>query len=80
MPPREEVFVCRRCAPPGGTDLSPDALAFLRSSGRTAPDAVDGLTLEARAARELETVHRRLLNAHLDKELKSVRVLREMGR
>jgi DNA repair protein RecO (recombination protein O) len=81
MPPREESFFCRRCAPSGGgTELSVDALRFLRSSGRTPPEKVDTLTLETRPARELETVHRRLLHAHLDKELKSVRVLREMGR
>jgi DNA repair protein RecO (recombination protein O) len=81
MPPREELFVCRRCAPSGnGTELSPEALRFLRASSRTAPERVERLTLAAPAARELETAHRRLLNVHLDKELKSVRVLREMGR
>ena len=81
MPPREEMFVCRRCAPSGsGTDLSAEAMRFLNASGRTGPERMDSLTLDARASRELETAHRRLLNAHLDKELKSVRVLREMGR
>jgi DNA repair protein RecO (recombination protein O) len=81
MPPREEMFVCRRCAPSGGgTELSPEALRFLKASGRTPPEQLDALTLESRASRELETAHRRLLHAHLDKELKSVRVLREMGR
>ena len=81
MPPREESFVCRRCAPSGaGTELSSEAL----SSSRIEPDGartrgwIDRSTLVR--ARELETAHRRLLNAHLDKELKSVRVLREMGR
>jgi DNA repair protein RecO (recombination protein O) len=81
MPPREEMFVCRRCAPSGGgTQISSDALRFLRASGRTPPERMDILTLETRAGRELETAHRRLLSAHLDKELKSVRVLREMGK
>ena len=80
MPPREELFMCRTCAPSGGgTSLSADALRFLRASGRTPPEKLDGLTLELRPSRELETVHRRLLHAHLDKELKSVRVLREMA-
>jgi hypothetical protein len=36
--------------------------------------------LSVRAARELETAHRRLLALHLEKELKSARVLREMRR
>ena len=34
--------------------------------------------LSAAASRELETAHRRLINLHLEKELKSARVLREM--
>ena len=81
MPPREEMFVCRRCAPSGGgTELSAEAVGFLRASGRTPPEQLQTLVLETRASRELETAHRRLLHAHLDKELKSVRVLREISR
>ena len=81
MPPREHMFLCRRCASAGhGTDISGEALRFLRAAGRTAPERMDTLVLDARASRELETVHRRLLNTHLEKELKSVRVLREMAR
>src|SRR5688500_8362035 len=80
MPPREDVFVCRTCAPPGGTSLGVEALRFLKGAGATAPDRLDGLALQARPARELEAVHRRLLSLHLDKELKSARVLREMRR
>jgi len=81
MPPREHMFLCRRCAPPGhGTDVGAAALRFLRAAGRTAPERMDGLDLDPRASRELETAHRRLLITHLEKELKSVRVLREMGR
>lgn len=81
MPPREHLFVCRRCGSAGhGTDVGADALRFLRAAGRTAPEQMDSLVLDARASRELETAHRRLLHTHLEKELKSVRVLREMGR
>jgi DNA repair protein RecO (recombination protein O) len=81
MPPREHMFVCRRCGSAGhGTDVGADALRFLRAAGRTAPERMNDLVLDARASRELETAHRRLLNTHLEKELKSVRVLREMGR
>jgi DNA repair protein RecO (recombination protein O) len=79
MPVRDLLFVCRSCAPPGGgTSVSVDALRFLRAAGTAAPDSLDTVALPARAARELETVHRRLLNLHLDKDLKSARVLREM--
>lgn len=78
MPARDEIFVCRTCAPPGGSALGVEALRFLRSAAGTAPDRLETLPLAARAARELETVHRRLLTLHLDKDLKSARVLREM--
>jgi DNA repair protein RecO (recombination protein O) len=81
MPPREHMFLCRRCASPGhGTDVGAEALRFLRAAGRTAPENMDSLVLDPPASRQLETAHRRLLNTHLEKELKSVRVLREMAR
>jgi len=78
MPPREDVFVCPSCAPGGGTALGIEALKFLKAAGGIAPDRLEALPLQPRASRELETVHRRLLNLHLEKELKSARVLREM--
>jgi DNA repair protein RecO (recombination protein O) len=78
MPPRDDFFLCRTCAPAGGTPVSVDALKFLKAAGATAPDRLDALPLTPRAARELETLHRRLLHLHLEKELKSARVLREM--
>jgi DNA repair protein RecO (recombination protein O) len=81
MPPRELVFVCRGCgSPESGTDLGLGAMRFLRAAARTAPERIETLPLDARTSRELETAHRRLLHTHLEKELKSVRVLREMGR
>jgi DNA repair protein RecO (recombination protein O) len=78
MPPREELFVCPTCAPAGGTHVGIEALKFLKAAGGTSPDRLEALPLQPRASRELETVHRRLLNLHLEKELKSARVLREM--
>jgi len=79
MPPRETVFVCRECAPSaGGTALSAEAMVFLRTATTVAPEHLRGLPLGTRAAKELETAHRRLISAHLEKELKSARVLREM--
>jgi len=78
MPVREDRYVCRNCASGGGTSLSLDALRFLRSAAACAPDALARLPLDAVAARELETAHRRLINLHLDKELKSARVLRQL--
>jgi DNA repair protein RecO (recombination protein O) len=79
LPPREDVLVCRECSPShAGTVLSQEALAFLSSCAGAAPDALHDVPLGLRAARELETAHRRLIGTHLEKELKSARVLREM--
>ena len=79
MPLRDLLFVCGTCAPAGGgTRVSVEALRFLKAAGGVSPERLETLPLSVRAARELETVHRRLLNLHLDKELKSARVLREM--
>jgi DNA repair protein RecO (recombination protein O) len=79
MPRRDFVFVCRRCAPGnGGTDLSAEAIRFLAASGTVGPEQLATVPLPAAASRQLETVHRRLINLHLEKELKSARVLREM--
>ena len=81
MPPREHHYVCRRCAGNGGTVLSLDAMRFLRAASTSSPGAlIDGVVLDADASRELETAHRRLLHVHLEKELKSARVLRAIRR
>ena len=78
MPAREPLYVCLRCASGGGTAISLDALRFLRSAAAAGPDALPGIPLETGPARELETAHRRLIHLHLEKELKSARVLRQM--
>ena len=80
MPPREHHFVCGRCAPSGGTRLSIPALQFLRRASAASPDALADAPLDPVASRELETAHRRLITVHLEKELKSARVLREIAR
>jgi DNA repair protein RecO (recombination protein O) len=79
MPPRDERYLCRRCAHAGGTVLTLDALKFLRAASTAAPDALDDAVLPSDAARGLELAHRRLISLHLEKELKSARVLRQMG-
>jgi len=78
MPPRDHHFLCRRCASPGGTVVSLDALRFLRSAAGAAPDALATIPLDEGAGRELEMAHRRLIHLHLEKELKSARVLRQL--
>jgi DNA repair protein RecO (recombination protein O) len=79
MPPRDHVFICRGCGPSGsGTLVSAEAMRFLKASASVAPEGLEALPLAAISSRQLETAHRRLINLHLEKELKSARVLREM--
>jgi DNA repair protein RecO (recombination protein O) len=78
MPPHDHHFLCRRCASPGGTVVSLEALRFLRSAAAVAPEALNTIPLDPGAGRELEIVHRRLIHLHLEKELKSARVLRQL--
>jgi recombinational DNA repair protein (RecF pathway) len=78
MPAHEPQYLCRRCGAGGGSSLSIDALRFLRAAAAAAPEQLAGIPLETGAARELEIAHRRLIHLHLDKELKSARVLRQM--
>ena len=60
--------------------LSDGAMAFLTASRSAAPDRVGDLPAERRTMRELETVHRSLISMHLEKTLKSDRVLRDLRR
>jgi DNA repair protein RecO len=60
--------------------LSEEARTFLAAVRRLTPVAIGHVTVSAGALRELEASHRALITMHLEKELKSVRVLREMRR
>ena len=66
--------------PEGRGTLSDGAVAFLTASRSLAPDRVGDLGAERRTLRELETVHRALISMHLEKTLKSDRVLRDLRR
>jgi len=72
------VLLCERCGGAGAPpDLSPAALGFLAQALRVAPEGLGGLELAAATGCEIEGVHRALIVAHLERELRSVRVLRE---
>ena len=60
--------------------LSSQALGFLTAARSVSPHEVGGVPADARALQELEGVHRALISMHLEKSLKSDRVLREMRR
>ena len=60
--------------------LSDGALAFLAASRTVPPHRVGDVRVERRVLRELEAVHRTLITMHLEKTLKSDRVLRDLRR
>jgi DNA repair protein RecO (recombination protein O) len=60
--------------------LSDEAQAFLAAARNSSPLAMARVAVSRRALRELEASHRALIAMHLEKDLKSVRVLREMHR
>jgi DNA repair protein RecO (recombination protein O) len=64
----------------GGARLSPEAHAFIDAARSSSPFAVGGVAVSGPVLRELERAHRALMDLHLEKELRSVRVLRDMKR
>ena len=63
-----------------GDDLSAGARAFLAAARTASPFAAGTLAVSKAALRELEVAHRALIAKHLEKNLKSARVLMEMQR
>jgi DNA repair protein RecO (recombination protein O) len=60
--------------------LSDGAMSFLAGSRAVAPHQVGTVPADTRVLRELENVHRALIATHLEKTLKSDRVLRDLRR
>ena len=60
--------------------LSSEAQAFLDMARSCSPFALARVAVSRGTLRELEAAHRELIAMHLEKDLKSVRVLREMRR
>jgi recombinational DNA repair protein (RecF pathway) len=58
--------------------LSDEAMAFLAASRTVAPQQVGEVPAPRAVLRELEQVHRALIAMHLEKNLKSDRVLRDL--
>jgi len=61
-------------------NLSAEAQAFLVAVRASSPFALGELSVSRQTLGELEAAHRLQLAQHLEKDLKSVRVLREMSR
>src|SRR5258705_4714251 len=59
--------------------LSDEARAFLAAARASSPFAIGELDVSRGALKELEVAHRAMITLHLEKDLKSMRVLKEMG-
>jgi DNA repair protein RecO (recombination protein O) len=66
--------------PEGRGTLSDNAVAFLTASRSVTPQHVGDLPVPRGVLKELENVHRALITMHLEKTLKSDRVIRELRR
>ena len=73
----DRAYVCQTCAH-GGVKLPPAAIAFLRGTCRRTPAAAGATTVDPKALDALEHAHARLIAMHLEKELRSARVVREL--
>lgn len=71
-------FVCDDCGPASGPVLPDGARAFLEEAFQRAPAAMSG-TLPS-GAEALEPFHQELIGHHLERALRSQRVLREVAR
>jgi DNA repair protein RecO (recombination protein O) len=60
--------------------LSAGALSFLDSARQTGPQDLGGVAVERSALRELESLHRSLIAMHLEREPRSIKVLKDMTR
>jgi hypothetical protein len=61
-------------------DASDEARAFLAAARGCSPFAIGDVAVSSRTIRELEAAHRDLIELHLEKHLRSTRVLRELRR
>ena len=73
----ERAYICAECAH-GGVRLSRDAMAFLRLAARATPEDAAAARTRPGALGDLEQAHQRLIAAHLEKELRSTRVVKEL--
>jgi DNA repair protein RecO (recombination protein O) len=82
LSPTEGVLTCAACAGtrPSGARLSPDALWFLALARQNGPRELAERMVAGPVLAELEALHRLLMARHLERELKSLRVLRELRR
>ena len=73
----DRTYVCDECGH-GGPRLSREAMSFLRTAAGRAPADVAATGGPAAALREIEVAHNRLIAMHLEKELRSAKVVRQL--
>ena len=79
MVPAAGTLECAGCkSSEQGVGLSTEALGFLQTAKTLTPGQLGDVVLSTEGVRQLASVHRLLIKAHLDKELKSARVVREL--
>lgn len=78
LAPDGQAFVCAGCLSRATPELSPAALAWLGRLAGLRPAEAAALASTA-VVREVERVHRTLIGRHLEREPRSVRVLRDIG-
>ena len=61
-------------------NLSPDAQAFLSAARKIGPQELVGLSADRAMLRELESLHRSVIAMHLEREPRSIKVLKDMTR
>jgi len=71
-------FVCAECGPGSGPDLSAEARTLLGLVFSKPPDALTGDG--GPSVQPLEAFHRDLIGAHLERDLRAPRVIRDVGR
>ena len=60
--------------------LSPEAQAFLTAARKIGPQELAGMTVNRAMLRELESLHRSIIATHLEREPRSIKVLKDMTR
>jgi DNA repair protein RecO (recombination protein O) len=65
---------------PADISLSRGAVAFIDATRQVTPANIGTLETTSRVLRELELKHQAVITAHLEKELKSIRVMNELRR
>ena len=77
LDPGDWQFACARCGH-GTLTVSREAFGWLRRAAAETPAVITDAGAHADVMRELEVVHARLIAMHLERDVRSARVVREL--